>query len=103
MGRQRKNPKIKGKEESSERMLNEIEASQLSDIEFKTMVIRKLNELTENYQKLQRNYEERTANYTSMKKDIVTINKSQEEMKNTISELKYMVGGIKSRLDEAED
>ena len=29
-------------------MLNEIEASQLSDIEFKAMVIRKLNELTEN-------------------------------------------------------
>ena len=41
-----------GKEEASERMLNEIEASQLLDIEFKAMVIRKLNELTENYQKL---------------------------------------------------
>ena len=30
---------MKGKEESSERVLNEIEVSQLSDIEFKTMVI----------------------------------------------------------------
>ena len=39
-------------------MLNEIEASQLSDTEFKTMVIRKLNEVTENYQKLQGNYED---------------------------------------------
>ena len=39
----------KRKEESSERMLNEIEASQLSDIEFKKMVIRMFNELTENY------------------------------------------------------
>ena len=29
-------------------MLNEIEASQLSDIKFKAMVIRKLTELTEN-------------------------------------------------------
>ena len=66
-------------------MLNEIEVSQLLDIEFKTMVIRKLNELTENYQKLQGNYDELTANYISMKKDIETINKSQEEMKNTIS------------------
>ena len=37
---------MKGKEESSERMLNEIEVSQLSDTEFKAMVIRKLNELT---------------------------------------------------------
>ena len=42
---------MKGKEGASERMLNEIEASQLSDIEFKTLVIRKLNELTENFQK----------------------------------------------------
>ena len=41
---------MKGKEESSERMLDEIEASQLSDIEFQTIIIRKFNELTENYQ-----------------------------------------------------
>ena len=54
--RPRNNPQTKGKEESTERMLKEIEASQLSDIEFKTMVIRKFNELTANYQKLQGNY-----------------------------------------------
>ena len=48
MGRQRNNPQMKGKEELSETMLSEIEASQLSDIELKAMVIRKLNELTEN-------------------------------------------------------
>ena len=68
MGRQRNTPKSNVKEESSERMLNEIEASQLSGVEFKTVVIRKLNELTENYQKQQRTYEELTANYISMKK-----------------------------------
>ena len=43
-------------------MLNEIEASQLSDVEFKALVIRKLNKLTQNYQKLQGNYNELTAN-----------------------------------------
>ena len=43
---------MKGKEEASERTLNEIEASQVSDNDFKAMVIRKLNELTENYQTL---------------------------------------------------
>ena len=94
---------MKGKEEVSERMLNEKEASQLSDIEFKALVIRKLNELTENCQKLQGKYNELTANYLNMKKDIETINKGQDEMKNTISELKNTVEGIKSRLDEAED
>ena len=94
---------MKGKEEVSETMLNEKEASQLSDTEFKAMVIRKLTELTENYQKLLGNYNELTANYINMKKEIETINKGQEEMKNIISELKNTVEGIKSRLDEAED
>ena len=51
MGRQRNNPQSKGKEESTEKVLNQIEASQLSYIEFKTMAIRKLNELGVNYQK----------------------------------------------------
>ena len=40
---------MKGKGEVSETMLNEKQASQLSDNEFKELVIRKLNELTENY------------------------------------------------------
>ena len=54
MGRQRNNPQMKGKEEISETMLNEKEASQLSDNEFKELVIKKLHELTENYQILQK-------------------------------------------------
>ena len=87
MGRQRNNLQMKGREKASERMLTEIEESQLPDIEFKAMVIRKLNELTQNYQKLQGNYNELTANYINMKKEIETINKDQEETKNTISEL----------------
>ena len=77
---------MKGKEEASERMLNKIEVSQLSDTEFKAMVIRKLTELTENYKKLQGNYNELTANYINMKMEIETIKKGQEEMKITISE-----------------
>ena len=55
MERQRNNPQVKGKEEASERMLNEIDANQISDIHFKAMVIRKLKELTENFQKTQGN------------------------------------------------
>ena len=68
---------MKGKQEDSERMLNEIEESQLSDMEFKAMVIRTLTALsehTENYQKLQGNYNELTANYINMKKETETIN-----------------------------
>ena len=73
---------MKGKEEASERMLTEKEATQLLDTEFKAMVIRKLTELTElteNYQKLQENYNELTANYINMKKEIETINKPKRK------------------------
>ena len=88
---------MKGKEEATETMLTEKEASQLSDTEFKAMVIRKLTELsehTENYQKLQGNYNELTANYILMKKEIEPVNRVQEEMKNTILEVKNTVERI---------
>ena len=52
---------MKRKEEASKRILNEIEASQLSDTEFKAMVMRKLNELTE-LTRTTRNYRETTMN-----------------------------------------
>ena len=38
-----------------------------TETEFKAMVIRKLKELIDNYQKLQGNHEELTTNYISMK------------------------------------
>ena len=66
---------MKGKGEDSETMLKEKEASQLSHNEFKELVIKKLHELTQNYQKLQGNYNELTANNINMKKDIENINK----------------------------
>ena len=72
---------MKAKEETSERMLNEIEASQLSDNELRELVIRKLHDLTESYQKLQGNYNELTENYINMKKEIETINTDQEEIR----------------------
>ena len=70
-----------------------MEASKLSDIEFKRMVIRMLEELTE----------ELSENYNIMKKKIETIKKNQEEMKNTISEIKNTLEIITSRQDEAEE
>ena len=43
MGRQRKNAQSKGMEDSPVKELNEMEASKLSDIEFKRMVTMILN------------------------------------------------------------
>ena len=81
MGRQRKNPQSKGMEDSSIKELNEMEASKLSDIELKTMVIRMLKEFTDNYKEL-------SENNNSMKKEIQTINKNQEEIQNIFSKIK---------------
>ena len=53
MKRQRNNPQQKGRKEFPERVPSEIEASDLSDTEFKIMVIRELNE---NYKQLQGSY-----------------------------------------------
>ena len=56
MRRQIKNLQSKRKEESPERVLNEIKASKLSDTEFKIMVIRMVKDLSENYKELQGRY-----------------------------------------------
>ena len=58
IGRQGNNPEKKGKEEASERMLNEREASQLSDTEFKAM----LSGISPSSQRITRNYRETTMN-----------------------------------------
>ena len=73
---------MKEQEESPEKELNEMEVSNLSDTEFKVMVIRILN---------------------SMKKDIETMKNNQAQMKNSIYEMKNTLEGIISRMDEAMD
>ena len=60
---------------------DEKEANNLSDREFRVMVIRILNSIR--------------------KKDIESINKNQSEIKNAISEINNTLEGINSRLDEA--
>ena len=96
MGRQRNNPHMKGKEEASERMLNEIEASQLSMLSSKHWLLAS-SLSSQRTTRQQGNYNELTTNYINMKKEIETINKGQEEMKNTISELKNTVEGKKKQ------
>ena len=50
----------------------------ISDIEFKTLVIRMLKELSENYKELYGTYKKFIGNYINMKKHIEMINKRQE-------------------------
>ena len=77
MGWQRNNPQSKGIQESPEKLLNKIEASKLSVIKFKIMVIRTLKEISENQKELYGSYKELYGNYISMKKDTETIKTRQ--------------------------
>ena len=82
MGRQRSRPSMKEKVNFPEE-LDEIEASILSDREFRVMIIRIIN---------------------SMKKDIETIKKDQSEIKVAISEINNtLLGVINSNLEDSED
>ena len=59
-------------EDSPLQQLNEMEASKLSDIEFKGMIIRMLEELTDKYKEL-------SENYNSMKKKIETKTRTRKK------------------------
>ena len=59
-----------------------MEISNLSDAEFKTLVVRMLKELSE---------------------DFKSIKKIQSEMKDTLTEIKNYLQGNNSRMDEAEN
>ena len=61
---------------------NKVETSNLLDAEFKSLVIRMLNELSEN---------------------LSSIKKGQSEMKDILTEMKNNLQGINSRVDEAKN
>ena len=62
--------------------LNEMEISNLSDIEFKTLVVMMLKELSE---------------------DLSSIKKTQSETNDTLIEIKNNLQGNNSRMDEVEN
>ena len=80
MRRQRNMAQMKEQIKTPE--LNEMEISNLSDAEFKTLVIRMLKELSE---------------------DISDIKNVQSEMKDTLIEIKNNLQGNNSRVDEAKN
>ena len=81
MRRQRNMAQMKEQIKTLEKATNKIEISNLSDAEFKTLVIRMLKELSE---------------------DLNSIKKIQSEMKDTRIDIKNNLQGI-NRVDEAEN
>ena len=82
MRTQRNMAHVKEQIETPEQELNKMEMSNLSDAEFKTLVIRMLKELSE---------------------DLSSIKKTQSEMKDSLTEIKNKLQGNNSRVDEAEN
>ena len=82
MRKQRNMTQMKEQIKTLEKELNIIEISNLSDAEFKTLVIRMIKELHE---------------------DLSSIKKIQSEMKDTVIKIKDNLQGNNSRVDEAEN
>ena len=82
MKRQRNMAQMKEQIKTPEKELNEMEISNLSDVEFKTLVIRMFKDLSE---------------------DLSRIKKTQSEMKNTLVEIKNDLQGNSYRMNEAEN
>ena len=82
MWRQRNSPHMKEKQASPEKEVNELEASDLPEQEFRVMIIRWLKRMEDKFDNM---------------------SKTQEEMKNDIATMKNSIESIKSRLEEAED
>ena len=80
MRRQRNMAQIKKQIKTPEKELNKMEINNLSDTEFKTLVIRMLNKLSE---------------------DLKSIKKTHSEIKDTVIEMKNNLQGNNSRVDEA--
>ena len=81
MKRQRDMSQMKGQNKTPEKELNEMEISNLSDAEFKTLVIKMFKELSE---------------------DLNSIKKIQSEMKDMLIEVKNRLQGNNSRVHEAK-
>nr|KAF6467867.1 small integral membrane protein 35 [Rousettus aegyptiacus] len=76
-----------------------MELGNLTNAEYKTMVIKMLNELRARVDKLSENLNQEIKN---IKTEMKIIKGNQSEMKNTLSEVKSILDG-KNRVDKEED
>ena len=82
MRRQRNMAQMKEQIKTPEKELNKMEINNLSDVEFKALVIRMLKELNE---------------------DLSSIKKIQSETKDTLTEIKNNSQGNNSRMNETKN
>ena len=88
MRRQRSMSQMKKLNRNTEKEPNKMETSNLLDAECKTLVIRMLNELSENLN-LIKGQSQKKATLTEMKNNLQGINRGVDEAENQISNLEY--------------
>ena len=87
MKRQRNMALLKEQDKTPEKELNKMEISNLSDAEFKTLVIRKLKELTEYFNSLKKTQAEVKVTPSEIKKNLQANNSGEDEANNQINNL----------------
>nr|KAF6462323.1 hypothetical protein HJG59_011354 [Molossus molossus] len=96
MRRQRNRSQIKEQNKTSEKELSEMEISNLTDAAFKTLLIRMLNEFSENLNEL-------SEGLKSLKKDQSAMKDAQSEMKEALTEIKTNLHRFDSRVGKAKE
>ena len=89
MRRQRNMAQMKGQIKTPEKELNEMEISNLSDAEFKTLVIRMLKELSEDLSSIKKTQSETKDSLTEIKNNLQGNNNAVNEAKNQIDDLEH--------------
>nr|KAF6489916.1 hypothetical protein HJG59_010311 [Molossus molossus] len=96
MVKQRNKSQLKTQEISTEDDINKMQLSKLTELEFRAMILMKLNSMCKGINTISKDLETLKINQLEMKNH-------QEEMKNDIAEIKDTLEGLNSRVEEAED
>ena len=80
---------MKEQNKTPQKELDKMEIRNLSDAEFKSLVIRMLNELSENLSSIKKGQSEMKDILTEMKNNLQGINSRVYEAKNQISDLEH--------------
>ena len=93
MRRQRNTQQLKEQVKNSPHQTNEEEISSQLGKEFRVMIVKMIQNLTNRMEKIQETF----------KKDLEELKSKQTMMNNTINEIKNSLEGINSRITEAEE
>ena len=96
---------MKEQEKTPEKQLNEVEIGNLPEKEFRIMIVKMIHDLTKSMEaKIEKMKEMFNKDLEELKnKHLEELKNKQTELNNTITEMRYTLEGISSRITEAEE